>query len=754
MLRLRLESEKGILGEGKMHRKPIRPALFLPLCFLFGLMGRVVGDQDPLVDPDTGLPMTSRPTAYGRYLNSRYLNVASSHNGGKTHAAYAQEGFWSDASIDGVTTGEYGWAYLGRLDKAICMYTFKKSYRVSQIRVLSGVSRFTDHHVTAMQIWFSNHSAAMLPPSVHWFPHYHWHPIRDLQSVTLDTVVVGNRIFTNGEEEVVLRFSPVFASSMLLKIDAADSPSNNAVVTEFEVFTADPNEPSAPQPTTYVDYVDHSWVSPPPKNVIGSLLGGGSKPLLLPSPETDVVPLRLWEDRTKIGGNKTRSPLTRTFSMAAKDLGFDPSLQIKHLTNGRWFTPLHPTVNYLQPHIAKGSKAAAYCVTDCAQTPLATEGAHVHVPPDDTCKAINGSEILFIGDTRMRHTFLSAIAYFRGAALRGFVNPSHAGFWGARYGDGGFWHPQGRGESCGESMPHGFELECAGVVNGKAEVCNGSVTLRLEETDDRSKALQKLKLWVSKRQECAASGACSVGTLTVVMSLVIPKIRSYSQATPAHPTVPLLNTTSYIQEALDAFEPLWASLQNRSEWVSEGRANAMRAILVWATVEPFAVTEPRHAQHNRNITHLNAEIRQLLDMASIPILDGFKIAIDRHDCHPDKLHWCNLVHNTKVGVLLTLIRQLTDKIKEEEAHWLTHAERDTVAARARERAAAASGQGVEDAKEEEKQEEAKKRKAADEARAKKIAEEQAAKRAKQDKIKDKFAKFDKARAAAKATPKP
>ncbi len=34
------------------------------------------------------------------------------------------------------------------------------------------------------------------------------------------------------------------------------------------------------------------------------------------------------------------------------------------------------------------------------------------------------------------------------------------------------------------SMPHGFELECAGVVGGQVTLCNGSLVLRLEESDD------------------------------------------------------------------------------------------------------------------------------------------------------------------------------------------------------------------------------------------------------------------------------
>ena len=70
-----------------------------------------------------------------------------------------------------------------------------------------------------------------------------------MRPMTLESVVVGNRVFTNGDEEVVMRFSPVRAQHVLIKIDAADSPGNNAVVTEFEVFTADPSEVrSSPEP--------------------------------------------------------------------------------------------------------------------------------------------------------------------------------------------------------------------------------------------------------------------------------------------------------------------------------------------------------------------------------------------------------------------------------------------------------------------------------------------------------------------------
>ena len=270
-------------------------ALFLFALILSGTAAQVYHDPtEPIVDPETGKLLTSRPTAFGKYLNSKFLNVAARHNGGYVQAAFNQDYYPIDKAIDGVTTGHEGWAYHGRLDKAVGMFQFKQEYRVSRFRLLSGVGRFTDHHVTAFQVWYTNATGYMMPPAVHWFPHYHWQPVVDMQPITLDTVVVGNRVYTNGEEEIVVRFSPVRARAFLIKIDAADSPANNAVITEFEIFTADADEPSAPIPLGLADWVDHSWVAPPPKGIswkaaedggegAGGLLTAGAERLMLPA---------------------------------------------------------------------------------------------------------------------------------------------------------------------------------------------------------------------------------------------------------------------------------------------------------------------------------------------------------------------------------------------------------------------------------------------------------------------------------------
>lgn len=134
--------------------------------------------SEPIVDPETGKLLTSRPTAFGKYLNTKvranrlrgrrlndlpsflsasatrlqFLNVAARHNGGTVKSAFSQDYYPIDRAIDGVTTGHEGWAYHGRLDKALAMFEFKQEYRVSRFRLLSGVGRFTDHHVTAFQV--------------------------------------------------------------------------------------------------------------------------------------------------------------------------------------------------------------------------------------------------------------------------------------------------------------------------------------------------------------------------------------------------------------------------------------------------------------------------------------------------------------------------------------------------------------------------------------------------------------------------
>jgi hypothetical protein len=99
----------------------------------------------------------------------QFLNVAARHNGGSAKAAFNQDYYPIDRAIDGVTTGHEGWAYHGRLDKAVGMFEFKQEYRVSRFRLLSGVGRFTDHHVTAFQVLYTNATGCLMPPAAHWF---------------------------------------------------------------------------------------------------------------------------------------------------------------------------------------------------------------------------------------------------------------------------------------------------------------------------------------------------------------------------------------------------------------------------------------------------------------------------------------------------------------------------------------------------------------------------------------------------------
>lgn len=59
-------------------------------------------------------------------------------------------------------------------------------------------------------------------------------------------------------------------------------------------------------------------------------------------------------------------------------------------------------------------------------------------------------------------------------------------------------------------MPHGFELECAGVVAGSILLCNGTVTLHLEEIDDRERLVSVIK----SGSECAVEVLLLIWTET------------------------------------------------------------------------------------------------------------------------------------------------------------------------------------------------------------------------------------------------
>jgi len=269
-------------------------------------------------------------------------------------------------------------------------------------------------------------------------------------------------------------------------------------------------------------------------------------------------------------------------------------------------------------------------------------------------------------------------------------------------------------------------LESSWLDSWQATLCDGRVILRLEETDDRQRALKRLEDWMEVRRTCEAAGTCPSKYLFVIMSIAIPGIRKFSSAEPIRPLIPLLDVPQYLQESVGIVDRAWQAASERSGWfyTGGGRAASAKISLIWSLIEPFAFSQPLHAAHNRNITQLNAETRQQLDVSGIPVIDGFRIAIDRTDCHPDNLHWCSVVQNAKVGILLTFARQMVEKINEEELLVRTREEMEQQSARAQQvaqeilRVEAVEEQRAQDA-------EKKRKKAAEEARARKKAEEEA-----------------------------
>jgi hypothetical protein len=80
--------------------------------------------------------------------------------------------------------------------------------------------------------------------------------------------------------------------------------------------------------------------------------------------------------------------------------------------------------------------------------------------------------------------------------------------------------------------------------------------------------------------------------------------------------MPLVNVTERLRTVMAALEPAWEAAARRNAWFAASAAGgaaaaAARIALVWSTTEPFALSEPLHAAHNRNITHLNADARQV-----------------------------------------------------------------------------------------------------------------------------------------------
>jgi len=209
------------------------------------------------------------------------------------------------------------------------------------------------------------------------------------------------------------------------------------------------------------------------------------------------------------------------------------------------------------------------------------------------------------------------------------------------------------------------------------------------------------------------------------------------------PNVPIVDVPKFLRAALGYVDPVWKAARERGSWFYNGigAASVGRTSLIWSLVEPFSLTEPRHAPHNRNITQLNAEVRQQLDIAGIPVLDGFRLCVDRFDCHPDNIHWCSSVQNAKVGILLTFARQLKEKLGKEER--LMRTSEEIAAQEARAQQVAKEIRILDNEAEDDKAEESekKRRKAVEEARARKKQEEEEEARRKREAVADKFAKF-------------
>ena len=63
------------------------------------------------------------------------------------------------------------------------------------------------------------------------------------------------------------------------------------------------------------------------------------------------------------------------------------------------------------------------------------------------------------------------------------------------------------------------------MAGGQAALCNGSVVLRLEESDDWARLAGRVAHWANARKECEAAGRCASARVVFVVSSPIPGIR-------------------------------------------------------------------------------------------------------------------------------------------------------------------------------------------------------------------------------------
>ena len=215
------------------------------------------------------------------------VNVASADHGTIAVALFSQETFDAALAIDGELQGARGWAYHGRLDMASIVFAFDRAHEVSRVRLVSGYG-MPDHHITAFQLWAfyppalmqqpppeagaaSSASASILSSAIRQreeaecqafrlrfeqleqgfapqsaelpFVAPGWALVRDVTSansqLTAEQGVSGTIMVTGSQAaiaDLILDIPRTRAMALKVVVRDADSPTSNAVLTEFQAF--------------------------------------------------------------------------------------------------------------------------------------------------------------------------------------------------------------------------------------------------------------------------------------------------------------------------------------------------------------------------------------------------------------------------------------------------------------------------------------------------------------------------------------
>jgi len=185
-------------------------------------------------------------------------NVAKSDNGAHAESHGQIPGFGPFKAIDGVVEGYLGvhgetsftgWSWGADLQQATWLVAFKRPHHITRIRMYTGVG-FVDKRITAFRLLYCDRKGGA------YFSGYDtatcWKPIPNVTAVN-NIAMDGEKIVKiaekgkyvqvtrRGQNVVELYMPPRFASGISIQVMETDGfGANDAILTEFEVFTEPP----------------------------------------------------------------------------------------------------------------------------------------------------------------------------------------------------------------------------------------------------------------------------------------------------------------------------------------------------------------------------------------------------------------------------------------------------------------------------------------------------------------------------------